>query len=188
MPPSCSHQFVSRSPSDAVTRSVRPRPLARCGSLLLALLVVEGCGSGDDQLDRDLSPSASAVVLTGFSGNAGSKWHFEPDGDGVRSRRAALRLPARWPAARHQERRVAADAVREPDGRLRRRTRTVGRDLRPELRLERVRLRVLHGDHAGGAQPGQPLHRERRRRRAGQRVRPHGPRESERRTPITTAV
>ena len=56
---------------------------------------------------------------------------------------------------------------RRPD----RRARPARRRVRPGLRLEPVRLRLLHGDDAEHAQPRQPLHRERRRRRRGQRAR-----------------
>ena len=57
------------------------------------------------------------------------------------------------------------------DRQLVRRARAARRRLRPELREQPVRLRLLHDRERADPQPRQPLHRERRRRRAGQRGR-----------------
>ena len=55
---------------------------------------------------------------------------YESHGDGVRPRRPAVRLPAGRRAARDQERRAAADAVRHAHGRTSRRARPARRRLR----------------------------------------------------------
>ena len=61
------------------------------------------------------------------------------------------------------------------------RARPARRRLRPRLRHEPLRLRLLHGDDARRPQPRQPLHRERRRGRRGQRARAARPRQPQRR-------
>ena len=61
------------------------------------------------------------------------------------------------------------------------RARPARRRLRSDLRGEPLRLRLLHGDHAGRPQPHQPLHRERRRRRRRQRDRDPRPRQPQQR-------
>ena len=95
-----------------------------------------------------------------------------PDRDGVRSRREALHRRAGWPSTRRQERDAARDAVPHRARRPERRARAPGRRDRPGLRLERVRLHLLHGDDTEHAQPRQPLHGVGRRRRGGQRASP----------------
>ena len=64
---------------------------------------------------------------------------------------------------------VLRDPVRDAHRRLGRRTRAAGRRLRPGLRVEPLRLRLLHGHDADDSQPRQPVHGQRRRRRRRQR-------------------
>ena len=66
MAPSWSHRVFSPLLHRSLTRSVRLRPLACRSGVLLALLTVMGCGSGDGQVDENLTQPA-ALVLTGFN-------------------------------------------------------------------------------------------------------------------------
>ena len=134
------------------------RRLALAGLLaLLALAVIPG------RRRRPLCRRASPR-------RASSRTSICPDRDGVRARRPALRRRAGRPSARGQERDAARDAVRHPRRRSERRARPARRRVRPGVRLEPLRLRLLHGDDAEHAQPRQPLHRVGRRGRGGQRA------------------
>ena len=64
----------------------------------------------------------------------------------------------------------------------------IGVALHPELREQRLRLRLLHRDRRRRAQPHQPLHRRRRRRRRRQRDRAGRPAATCRARPTTTAA
>ena len=66
-------------------------------------------------------------------------------------------------AARRQGRPPAADAVRHAARRFQRRARAARRRVRPGLRRQPFRLRLLHRPGPVAAQPGQPVHRRRRR-------------------------
>ena len=59
--------------------------------------------------------AGAATLPTGFTEIADRHRPVEPDGHGVRARRPPVRLPAGRAAARHQERRAAADAVPDRD-------------------------------------------------------------------------
>ena len=65
--------------------------------------------------------------------------------------------------SRDQERRAAADCLPPVHGGRHRRARPDRRGLPSRLREQRLRLRLLHGDHADAAQPHQPPRRQRRR-------------------------
>ena len=97
------------------------------------------------------------------------------DDDGARPGRTHLRRRAGGPAARDQEQHAARDPVRHRAGDLDRRARAARRHLRPELREQPLRLRLLHGREPGG-EPRRALHGQRvepRRGRGGQRAGDH---------------
>ena len=73
------------------------------------------------------------------SGGAGRHRPVEPDGDGVRPRRPAVRRRAGRDAAGHQERRLCGRRLRSTrlDGQRDGRARAAGRRLRPQLRRQR---------------------------------------------------
>ena len=108
-------------------RALRATLIAVAGAMALAL------------------PTAQAAKFPRASRSRSSPAACRTRRDGVRARRAAVRLPAGRPAARDQERRAAADAVPDRDRELGRRARPARRGLRPELRDQPVRLRLLHG-------------------------------------------
>ena len=91
------------------------------------------------------------------------------DGDGVRAGRPPVRRRAGRSAARDQEREPARDAVRHAQRQLGGRTRAARDRVRPRVRDQPLRLRLLHDRDLAHPQPRQPLHRQRRRRRPRQR-------------------
>ena len=72
-------------------------------------------------------------------------------------------------AARHQEWRAAVAAVPDGQRELLRRARPAGRGVRSELRVQPLRVRLLHGHHIAHPQSPQPLHGERRQSGRGGR-------------------
>ena len=110
------------------------------------------------------------------------EWVVEPDRDGVRARRPALRLRAGRASAGHQERRAAADAVSHRDRQLRPASAACSASPSiPNFATNQLCVRLLHGHDAGDPQPHQPLHRQRRRRGRRQRGRHPRPRQPEQR-------
>ena len=163
----------------AGSRTLSPTPARREGSNTH----FEHCGLAHPSAPRSRGPPCGARARArpgcdgghaapGLRRDADRHQRQRPDRDGVRPRRQALHRRAGRPPARRQERDAARDAVRHPDRRSERRARAPRRRDRPGLRLERVRLPLLHGDDTEHAQPRQPLHRVGRRRRGGQRASP----------------
>jgi len=88
-------------------------------------------------------------------------------------------LPTGRAASRDQERFVTQHAIREPRGRFLRRTRSSRDRVRSELRHQSLALRLLHRGDLTNPQPGQPVYRGGRYRRAGQRGHYPGTRQSQ---------
>ena len=99
---------------------------------------------------------------------------LQPHRDGFCAGWAPVRLPAGRAVARDRERHAAADAVCVRDRQCVRGARAAGRGIRPELRVQSIRVRLLHRHDTDDSQPGEPLHGQWRRRRRGQRVRAPG--------------
>ena len=123
-----------------------------------------------------LFPPASSTRSSPPGSNRPRRWRSRPDGRlFVTEQGGDLRVIKDGDAA--------PDAVRAPRRRLRRRARPARRRVRPELRDEPLRLRLLHRARRRAAQPRQPVHRQRRRaprRRAARLVHPR-PRQPEQR-------
>ena len=118
---------------------------------------------GGARLDRGEHPRTGRHPAARLRGVPGRQRPGEPHGHGDRARRTDLRVPSRAAPARHQERRPAADAVRDRHGRRSGRARAARHRVRPELRDQQVRLHLLHQlRRAEPAQPHQPVHRQRR--------------------------
>ena len=113
-----------------------------------------------------------------------------PDGDGVRAGRPALRLPAGRPAARHQERRAARDAV--PDRHRRLDAASAACSASPSTRpspRNQLRLRLLHGHHARRSTTASAASpRTATWRSPGSEVVAPRPRQPQRAPPTTTAA
>ena len=117
-----------------------------------------------------------AAAAAKLRGNAVRRRTLHADRHGVRARREAVRRAEGRSAASGQRRAACPHAVRQPLGRHRRRARTARSGLRPELRQQPFRLRLLLvARHR--PEPRQSLHGERcesERRRRGKRVRRPG--------------
>ena len=124
--------------------------------------------SGDSRGRRGRAGGDTSDRVRGDTGRDRAR---RADRHGVRARRAAVRDRAGRPAARDQERDAARDPLPHGQRQLVRRARPARRRVRPELRHQPLRLRLLHDGDAADPQPRQPLHRQRRRRGPGQRGR-----------------
>ena len=88
----------------------------------------------------------AATLKSGFTEVTIASGLADPDRHGVCAGRATVCLQAVRAVARHREQPAPANAVCLAHRQLVGRARTAGRGLRPELRRQPVRVRLLHGD------------------------------------------
>ena len=137
--------------SSLPSRVVRPGPFVRLAAALVLAAVAA-------RARRPPCPPASPRPASPPACRTPPPWRSRPTAGSSSASRAASCASSRTaPLLPH--------AVPDRDRQLRRRARPARRRLRPELRDQPVRLRLLHGHHAGHPQPRQPLHRQRRRGR-----------------------
>jgi hypothetical protein len=116
----------------------------------------------------------------GIRGDASRHGACQPHRDGLCARRAAVRVPAGRATAGDQERRVARDSFSDRQRELVRRAGPAGRGVRPQLRQQRVRVRLLHHRKCADPQSRQSFHGERRESgRRGRRQRSAAPEPAE---------
>ena len=121
---------------------------------------------------------------TGFSGAVVASGLNRPTAMDSPPSRQTLRSGAGRHLACHREWSAPRYTVCEPERRFQQRAGTLGVAFDPNSRRS-LRLRLLHGSGVAGAQPREPLHRERQRCRPGSEVDPVRPRASSM-PPITT--
>ena len=177
---------AGRAGARVVPRRARTRTLGRhAASLAAPTSTADASSSNSSSTSASTSASASAcsspagtpspaaasttsTATTHVQRGAVLERSHDPDCDGVRARRTAVRDREGRPAPRDQRDRLARPvAVRDARRRPERRAWAARRRVRPGLRRQPLRLRLLDELRPTTDEPDQPLHRERRSTRTG---------------------